>query len=74
MLGTRREKILSGLNLASLSGVEIGALASPQVTPDQGRILYVDHADTETLKRKYANDSGVDTSAIVNVPRTPLAR
>jgi SAM-dependent methyltransferase len=39
-----------------MRGLEIGALASPRVTKDQGRIFYVDHAGTEALRRKYEDD------------------
>jgi SAM-dependent methyltransferase len=64
---SRREKILGGLDLSSLSGAEIGALASPQVAPAEGRIFYIDHADTPTLRRYYANHANVDKDAIVEV-------
>jgi len=39
-----------------MRGLEIGALAAPRVTKDQGRIFYVDHAGTEALRRKYEDD------------------
>jgi SAM-dependent methyltransferase len=48
-------------------GLELGALASPVVTRDMGRVYYVDHATTHDLKQKYALDPGVDASAIVEV-------
>jgi SAM-dependent methyltransferase len=64
---TRRDKVLANLNVAVLSGLEIGALASPLVTSDEGNIFYVDHVDTETLIRKYGSDGSVDKSKIVNV-------
>lgn len=63
----RRAKLLDGLDLARLQGAEIGALASPVVSRADGAVLYVDHADTETLRRKYAADPAVDTTAIVEV-------
>jgi hypothetical protein len=63
----RRDKLLNGLDLAEMQGIEIGALARPLVTKEQGSIRYVDHADTETLRRKYAGDAAVDTKAIVDV-------
>ena len=46
----RRDKILAGLDLPSLEGVEIGALTAPLVTRAEGSIFYVDHADTKTLQ------------------------
>jgi SAM-dependent methyltransferase len=64
---SRREKILSNLNVRTLDGLEIGALASPIVQPADGRIIYVDHVDTKTLKDKYRHDPSVDSSKIVDV-------
>lgn len=64
---SRRDKILADLNLTDLQGLEIGALASPVVSSVEGDIFYVDHADTETLKRKYAAQPTVDVSSIVHV-------
>jgi hypothetical protein len=48
-------------------GVEIGALDDPLVTRDMGQVLYVDHADTATLRKKYQGDAGVRADAIVDV-------
>lgn len=64
---TRQNKILSCIDFASQVGLEIGALNKPIVTPDMGNIRYVDHASTEDLKQKYANDPNVDIDAIVQV-------
>src|SRR5579872_6510159 len=50
---TRRDKILAGLDLQVLEGLEVGALASPLVRPEEGNIFFVDHADTEALRDKY---------------------
>ena len=63
----RREKLLDGLDLARSEGVEIGPLASPIVSKNDGKIIYIDHADTATLKRKYADDEGVNINEIVGV-------
>jgi SAM-dependent methyltransferase len=63
----RRDKILANLDLESLEGLEIGALASPLVRPREGNIFFVDYTDAETLKQKYANDPSVDTANIVDV-------
>jgi SAM-dependent methyltransferase len=61
------QKMLKGLDLRTMTGVEIGALTSPLVGRADGEIIYVDHADTETLRRKYAADANVDVSRIVEV-------
>ncbi len=63
----RRDCILSGLALARLEGIEIGALTSPLVTRQEGNIFYVDHADTETLKASYRMHAAVETDKIVPV-------
>jgi SAM-dependent methyltransferase len=63
----RREKLLSGVDLKKSVGVEIGALCRPIVRREDGEIIYVDHADTETLKKKYQGDSHVDVDKIVTV-------
>jgi hypothetical protein len=63
----RRTRILARLNIGDSVGVEIGALDKPLVTRDMGEILYVDHADTATLRKKYQQDSGVRADAIVDV-------
>jgi hypothetical protein len=64
---TRTELILQGLDLAKLTGLEIGPLALPLVKKSQGNVIYVDHADTEQLRRSYAADPNVDTAAIVEI-------
>jgi SAM-dependent methyltransferase len=50
-----------------LLGVEIGPLDRPIVTRAMGRVLYVDHADTESLRAKYAEDAGVQEAAIMEI-------
>ena len=64
---TRRDKILANLDLRALDGLEIGALATPLVRPEEGRIFFVDHADTKALRDKYAQDASVEAADIVNV-------
>jgi SAM-dependent methyltransferase len=64
---SRRDKILSGLDLSAAEGLEIGALASPMVTEEEGNIFFVDHVGTHQLKEKYGNDPSVNVSNIVNV-------
>jgi hypothetical protein len=65
----RREKILRGLDVSKLAGVEIGPLAWPIVLKSDGDIIYVDFTDAETLKKNHAGspvpiDSIVDIDAI----------
>ncbi len=64
---SRAEKLLGGLDMANTRGVEIGALTSPLVTSPDANIRYVDHADTATLRLKYADDPNVRIDDIVNV-------
>jgi SAM-dependent methyltransferase len=64
--GTRHYKLLRGLNLQGMIGMEIGALTAPIVRKSDGPVIYVDHADTETLKRKYAS-AGIDLDQMVSV-------
>ena len=63
----RRERILGGLDLKRLTGIEIGPLDRPLVRPGDGPVLYVDHADTATLRQKYSADPHVNLDAIVEV-------
>ncbi len=63
----RREKILSGLNLSGLDGVEIGPLAWPLVRKHEGNVIYVDFADAEFLKNKYRDSGTVPLEQIVEV-------
>ncbi len=63
----RNAALLSGLDLARLQGVEVGPLDRPVVTPAQGRILYVDHFGTDSLRTKYAGDPGVRTEALAPI-------
>src|SRR6185369_9822804 len=64
---TRRDKLLTNLDISNMLGLEIGALASPLVRPSEGRILFVDHADTQTIRNKYANDRSVRSEDIVEI-------
>ena len=64
---TREEKLLTGLDLAQMSGLEIGALASPMLRPPAARVKFADHADTASLRAKYAGDPGVALDDIVQV-------
>ncbi len=50
-----------------MTGIEIGPLTAPLVSKDDGTIFYVDHADTETLRRKYELAPDTDPAQIVPV-------
>ena len=62
-----RQRLRAGLDVATLLGMEIGPLTSPIVSRGEGEVIYVDHADTETLRRKYAGHANLDVGAIVEV-------
>ena len=64
---TRRDRLLTKLDLRNMSGLEIGALASPLVKPSEGSIFFVDHADTQEIRSKYAKDKSVNPEIIVAV-------
>ena len=61
----RRERILSGLDLAGV-GLEIGAGYNPVVSKDEFRVDHLDHADREALIQKYAAQ-GIDTSRVQQI-------
>jgi SAM-dependent methyltransferase len=67
--GSRRDKLLRGIDVRRSTGVEIGALANPAVRKSEGAIVYVDYADTAFLREHYRNDPAVDCDAIVDVDR-----
>jgi SAM-dependent methyltransferase len=46
----RRARLLGRIDFRTAVGLEIGALHSPPVRRDEGRILYVDYAPTEVLR------------------------
>lgn len=63
----RRERVLRGLDLKRLVGVEIGPLANPMVRKSDGTVIYVDYADTQSLRLRYSNDPHVDIAQIVDI-------
>jgi predicted SAM-dependent methyltransferase len=63
----RKMKLLSGLDMSTSIGVEIGALCRPIVTHGDGAIYYVDHASSDELREKYKSDPNVDIDSLVNV-------
>ena len=60
----RRVRILERIDVANQRGLELGPLHHPIVDRDGTQVLYVDHADTATLRQKY---EGHDVGAIVDV-------
>ncbi len=67
LLAERRAILRAGLDLAALNGLEIAPLAWPTVRRDEGRIRYIDHFDTQTLRARYRDDPNVPTEDIVPV-------
>ncbi|WPZ36987.1 methyltransferase domain-containing protein [Thalassobaculum sp. OXR-137] len=63
----RRGLLRHHIDLATARVLEIGALASPLVAPDEGRVEYVDHLDTEGLRQEYRGHAGVDIDKLVPV-------
>lgn len=60
------ERIREGMDL-SRRIVEIGPLYRPFVRKAEGNVVYVDHADTATLREKYRDDPKFDVADIVEV-------
>jgi SAM-dependent methyltransferase len=56
----RREKILKGLNLATMSGLEIGPRDRPVVRKTDGAVVYVDYMDTESLRELHLTQRATD--------------
>jgi SAM-dependent methyltransferase len=63
----RRDKILNGLEIPKLSGVEIGPLAWPLVLKSEGEVTYVDFTDAESLRDKHRERGLVPLQQIVDV-------
>ncbi|WOD20560.1 class I SAM-dependent methyltransferase [Paraburkholderia kirstenboschensis] len=67
-LDERRAILLAGLDTKNMLGLEIGALCRPLVRREEGEpVIYVDHADTPTLRKKYESDRNVTVDHIVDV-------
>lgn len=62
-----RDKIRLGIDIANVSMMEIGPLYRPFILKSEGDVIYVDHADTESLRTKYAADPKFDVRDIVDV-------
>jgi SAM-dependent methyltransferase len=67
MTAKRRNRLLRGCPVSTGRGLEFGPLTQPVVRKDEGTVLYVDHTDTETLRKKAANDPALDAMAVVEV-------
>lgn len=63
----RRDKLLADLDLVRSTGIEIGPLYRPLVGKSDGKVIYVDHADTKTIRKKYQDDPAVNIEEIVEV-------
>ena len=60
----RRARLLERIDVDNQRGLELGPLHNPLIERDGTQVLYVDHADTATLRRKY---EGHDVGEIVDV-------
>ena len=63
----RRTKLLADIDVATMAGLEIGALDRPIVAPGEGNIRFADYRDQATLRREYSADPTVDPQRIVAV-------
>ncbi|WP_170843550.1 methyltransferase domain-containing protein [Luteibacter sp. UNCMF331Sha3.1] len=59
-----------GIDFSTEVGLELGPLNNPVVRRSVGKVIYVDYADTETLRQRYASDPHVDSGDIVDVDAT----
>jgi|SRR5580704_1880610 SAM-dependent methyltransferase len=48
---------LAALDIATMRGLEIGPLATPRVSKDDGPVRYLDHATADELRQKYATNT-----------------
>jgi SAM-dependent methyltransferase len=62
-----KDRVRDGLDFEYLQGMEIGPLYRPFVLKSEGKLIYVDHADTETLRNKYADTTQFNVDDIVNI-------
>jgi hypothetical protein len=65
-LAVRNRRILGPVDVSTRIGLEIGPLNNPLVTKDQGPVLYVDFADTQTVRAK-PYDSSINPADIVDI-------
>jgi SAM-dependent methyltransferase len=57
--GDMREHALADIDVAASRGLEIGPLARPIVAKSAGPVFYVDHANRDELREKYAADANM---------------
>jgi predicted SAM-dependent methyltransferase len=62
-----RNYLTHGLDLASLTGIEIGPLVNPVVTRAQSDVHYVDRASTEELQEWYSRDEKINVDEIMQI-------
>lgn len=62
-----RDSVRAGIQTLDTSILEIGPLYRPFFLKSEADVIYVDHADTETLREKYRVGHGFDVNEIVNV-------
>ncbi len=62
-----RDRIRAGIDFSSAQTLEIGPLYRPFVLKSEGKVIYVDHADTRTLREKYKDDPNFNVADIVEV-------
>ena len=63
----RRERILGGLDLRRLTGLEIGAQHAPLVAKSESDVRYVDYATTDEIRAGWTKSHVVDPDALVAV-------
>jgi len=61
----KRGRMLGTIDVATSSGLEIGPLHLPLVHRSEGRVLYVDYADADTLRANFRHQG--DPADIVDV-------
>lgn len=62
-----RAHLTYGLDLAKLTGIEIGPLVNPIVTRDQSNVKYVDRASTEELREWYSKAPQINVDEIMDI-------
>lgn len=60
----RREKMLQGIELGAMKGIEVGPLDKPLVEKSIGTVWYVDHCDTDELRRRWSADTRIDVARL----------
>lgn len=64
---SRSDKLRMGCNIATGIGLEIGPLATPVVSKEEGSVYYVDLFTTEQLREKYRTAAWLKPEDIVEV-------